>query len=91
MSGRRYGYAEFERIEEDRNRNIEGTGLGMNITIQLLELLGSRLQVKSTYGEGLLHTVEGFYSIHLGHHMVQKDQVIVVFLPCRTCPCWNSR
>ena len=28
--------AEFERIEEDRNRNIEGTGLGMNITIQLL-------------------------------------------------------
>ena len=44
--------AEFERIEEDRNRNIEGTGLGMNITIQLLELLGSRLQVKSTYGEG---------------------------------------
>ena len=28
----------------------------------------------------LLHTVEGFYSIHLGHHMVQKDQVIVVFL-----------
>ena len=23
--------AEFERIEEDRNRNIEGTGLGMNM------------------------------------------------------------
>lgn len=36
--------AEFERIEEDRNRNIEGTGLGMSITIQLLALLGSRLQ-----------------------------------------------
>lgn len=44
--------AEFERIEENRNRNIEGSGLGMNITIQLLELLGSRLQVESTYGEG---------------------------------------
>lgn len=44
--------AEFERIEEDRNRHIEGTGLGMNITIQLLELLGSRLQVESTYGKG---------------------------------------
>ncbi len=44
--------AEFERIEEDRNRNIEGTGLGMNITIQLLALLGSRLQVESTYGKG---------------------------------------
>ena len=44
--------AEFERIEEDRNRNIEGTGLGMSITIQLLELLGSRLHVESAYGKG---------------------------------------
>ncbi|MCM1175401.1 MAG: response regulator [Blautia sp.] len=45
-------FAEFERIEEERNRHIEGTGLGMNITIQLLALLGSRLQVESTYGKG---------------------------------------
>lgn len=44
--------AEFERIEEERNRNIEGTGLGMSITIQLLALLGSKLQVESTYGKG---------------------------------------
>lgn len=44
--------AEFERIEEDRNRNIEGSGLGMNITIQLLALLGSKLQVASEYGKG---------------------------------------
>lgn len=44
--------AEFERIEEDKNRNIEGTGLGMSITIQLLALLGSKLQVESVYGKG---------------------------------------
>lgn len=44
--------AEFERIEEERNRNIEGTGLGMNITIQLLTLLGSKLHVESVYGKG---------------------------------------
>ena len=25
-------FAEFERIDEERNRNIEGTGLGMTIT-----------------------------------------------------------
>jgi len=42
----------FERIEEKRNRNIEGTGLGMSITKQLLELLNSELQVKSEYGAG---------------------------------------
>ncbi len=42
----------FQRIEESRNRNIEGTGLGMSITIQLLKLMGSRLEVDSIYGEG---------------------------------------
>ena len=45
-------FSKFERIEEKRNRNIEGTGLGMNITQSLLELMGSRLEVESTYGEG---------------------------------------
>ncbi len=45
-------FAEFERIEETRNRNIEGTGLGMSITTQLLERMDSRLQVESVYGEG---------------------------------------
>ena len=45
-------FKEFERIEEKRNRNIEGTGLGINITTQLLLLMGSRLLVESTYGKG---------------------------------------
>lgn len=45
-------FQEFERIEEKRNRNIEGTGLGINITTQLLLLMGSRLNVESTYGKG---------------------------------------
>lgn len=44
--------AEFERIEEERNRNIEGTGLGMSITVQLLKLMNSELQVESVYGKG---------------------------------------
>ena len=45
-------FIEFERIEEKRNRNIEGAGLGMTITKRLLEMMGSRLEVQSTYGEG---------------------------------------
>ncbi|MBR3306477.1 MAG: response regulator [Lachnospiraceae bacterium] len=42
----------FERIEEKRNRNIEGTGLGMTIAQSFLAMMGSRLQVSSVYGEG---------------------------------------
>ncbi|MBQ1548724.1 MAG: response regulator [Lachnospiraceae bacterium] len=45
-------FQEYERIEESRNRNIEGTGLGMNITLSMLKLMDSHLQVKSVYGEG---------------------------------------
>ncbi len=45
-------FSPFARIEESRNRSIEGTGLGMSITKQLLALMDSRLEVESVYGEG---------------------------------------
>ena len=45
-------FSAFDRIEEKRNRNIEGTGLGMNITQNLLHLMGTKLEVESKYGEG---------------------------------------
>lgn len=45
-------FQEFERIDEIKNRNVEGTGLGISITINLLQLMGSKLQVDSVYGKG---------------------------------------
>ena len=45
-------FSPFTRIEEKRNRNIEGTGLGMSITHELLDLMGSTLAVDSVYGKG---------------------------------------
>ncbi len=45
-------FKKFVRVEEKRNKNIEGTGLGLNISKELLEMMGSRLEVKSTYGKG---------------------------------------
>lgn len=42
----------FERIDEVKNRNIEGTGLGMSIVQNLLFLMGSQLNVESEYGKG---------------------------------------
>lgn len=45
-------YNSFERVDEERNRTIEGTGLGMSITQNLLELMGSKLTVESEYGVG---------------------------------------
>ena len=45
-------FESFQRVDESRNRNIEGTGLGLSITMCLLKLMGSRLEVESTYGAG---------------------------------------
>ena len=45
-------FSEFERVDEVRNRSIEGTGLGMSITKKLLKMMGSDLKVESMYGLG---------------------------------------
>ena len=45
-------FSKFERIDLARNRNIEGTGLGLTISAQLLRMMGTMLEVDSVYGEG---------------------------------------
>ena len=42
----------FERIEENKIRNVEGSGLGLAIVRQILSLMDSELEVESIYGEG---------------------------------------
>ncbi len=51
-------YSSFQRLEESRNRNIEGTGLGLNITKQLVEMMGGHIEVESEYGVGSTFTVD---------------------------------
>lgn len=51
-------FSPYKRIEEKRNRAIEGTGLGMSITRQLLDLMGSSLEVHSEYGKGSVFSFE---------------------------------
>ena len=42
----------FERLDEDKNRTIEGTGLGMSIVKQILDAMDSHLEIRSVYGAG---------------------------------------
>ncbi len=51
-------FVAFQRIEEKRNRNIEGTGLGMTIVQRFLDMMGSHLEVESEYGKGSVFSFE---------------------------------
>ena len=45
-------FTAFKRFEEVKNSGIQGTGLGLDISRQYVELLGGNLECRSTYGEG---------------------------------------
>lgn len=47
----------FVRLDERLNRSVEGTGLGMNITKRLVDLMGGEIKVYSEYGKGSVFTV----------------------------------
>lgn len=47
----------FKRLELSKNRNIEGTGLGLNIAKSLVELMNGYITVESEYGKGSTFTV----------------------------------
>ena len=50
-------FESFQRLEEEKNRNIEGAGLGMSITMSLLKQMGGTMDVESVYHQGSTFTV----------------------------------
>lgn len=45
-------FQSFTQVDSKRNRNIEGTGLGLALSKQLLELMNGSIHVESEYGVG---------------------------------------
>lgn len=45
-------YDAYQRLDVSRNRNVEGTGLGMKIAKQVLSLMDSELHIESEYEKG---------------------------------------
>lgn len=62
-------FSKFERLDVVKNRNVEGTGLGMAITQKFLGLMNTKLEVKSTYGQGSV------FSFYLMQNIIDKTPV----------------
>ena len=51
-------FTKFERLDVERNTTTEGTGLGLAITKALVEMMGGKINVQSTFGQGSLFIVQ---------------------------------
>lgn len=50
-------FLKYVKFDTHANRHIEGTGLGLPIAKNLVELMGGTIEVKSEYGKGSVFTV----------------------------------
>ena len=53
-------FNQFEKLDFKTNLNVEGSGLGLSIVNKILNLMGGKISVKSTYGVG--STFDVFFS-----------------------------
>jgi signal transduction histidine kinase/FixJ family two-component response regulator/HPt (histidine-containing phosphotransfer) domain-containing protein len=51
-------FIDFTRLDHNRNKGIEGTGLGLTITKDLVTAMGGEIGVKSVYGKGSTFTIK---------------------------------
>lgn len=60
-------FSKFERFDLKKNANIEGTGLGLALTKQLVDLMGGEIRVDSKYGVG------STFSVKIRQKIVHKE------------------
>ena len=82
-------FVPFARADDERLKGIQGTGLGMVITHNIVEMMDGRIEVKSEYGKGTLIQVH-FRMRHqkkrIADIQFQKDlSVLIVDDDAATC------
>jgi len=66
----------FTRAEDSRVAKIQGTGLGMAITRNIVQLMNGRIDVKSEPNKGTKFTVTIFLKLQEGEETISYDKLI---------------
>ena len=68
-------FTKFERLDVEKNSTTEGTGLGLAITKALVDMMGGKINVQSTFGQGSIFVVQIPQKIS---QMVNPNQTIQI-------------
>ena len=68
-------FTKFNRLESDKDSDIQGTGLGLAITKSLIDLLGGKISVNSTEGVGTTFMVTLTQDIITESSPVQEEEI----------------
>ncbi len=68
-------FNKFQRLNEDKNVNIEGTGLGLVITKKLTELMNGKIEVESEFNKGSKFIVTLNQKIVVGNKSEQSKNI----------------
>ena len=68
-------FTKFNRLESDKDSDIQGTGLGLAITKSLIDLLGGKISVNSTEGVGTTFMVTLTQDIKTEASPVQEEEI----------------
>lgn len=62
-------FRDFERLDQLKNRSIEGSGLGLNITAGLVRIMNGNISVESEYGKGSL------FHVHIPQKVIRSTPI----------------
>ena len=68
-------FTKFNRLESDKDSDIQGTGLGLAITKSLIDLLGGKISVNSTEGVGTTFMVTLTQDIITESSPIQEEEI----------------
>ena len=83
-------FTAYERLDEEKNSSIQGTGLGLDISRQFAEILGGKLWCESVYGEGS----EFIFTVHqkvvdktpIGEFKERDEETVGPYVPQFVAP-----